>query len=181
MFCLGLAAILSTASQVSADCGCSGAAVVDSGMVVGGGCAGGCGGAVSGGVACGGGVVDGGMGSACAPQVSYVEKTVMVPQQTTETRMVTKTLTRTEARTRTYTVSRQVPRQKPRLVKSRSWFLSNRLVPRRTPSRFPWSSKKSSRIKFAFLEPSPRKFLTRLTKWFTTLKSSRIPSKFRRP
>ena len=46
------------------------------------------------------GIAESQVSSGCAPQVSFVEKTVMVPQQVTEMRTVTKTLSRQEPRTR---------------------------------------------------------------------------------
>ncbi len=95
-FALGLAAMLFGASNVFADCGCGsgGSTVVASGSVISG-------------TVVGGGDA-GGMG--CGAQVSYVEKTIMVPTQVTEMRTVTKNASKMEARTRTYTVTKQVPR-----------------------------------------------------------------------
>ena len=61
----------------------------------------------------GGATADGGA-SACGPTYQTVERTIMVPQQVTETRTVTRTVYRQEQRERTYTVHRQVPRQETR-------------------------------------------------------------------
>jgi hypothetical protein len=69
-----------------------------------GGCASPCGNSYSAG--CGGAT------SSCGGGVHYVQKTIYVPQWSTETRTVTCTEYRNEVRTRTYNVARQVPRTK---------------------------------------------------------------------
>ena len=90
-FSLGLATLLFAAGSVFAgDCGCGSA--TGSGSVV------------------SGTVVGGGNTCGCGAQISYVEKTILVPTQVTEMRTVNKTASKMEARTRTYTVTRQVPR-----------------------------------------------------------------------
>ncbi|MFM8402306.1 MAG: hypothetical protein ACKOAH_31160, partial [Pirellula sp.] len=92
---LGMAAALSASVSYAGDCGCAGASAAPAQQVASG--CGGCGGsgAVSGGVVSGGvigaaGAVAGGAG--CGAQISYVERTVMVPTQVTEKRTVSKTV-----------------------------------------------------------------------------------------
>ena len=89
---LGLAAALSASVSYAGDCGCGSAAAP---VQAASGC-GGCGSAdgssaVSGGVVSGGvvgadGAISGGAG--CGAQISYVERTVMVPTQVVEKRSV---------------------------------------------------------------------------------------------
>jgi hypothetical protein len=75
VFALGLAATILGASNVFADCGCGSTAAVAASSA--------CGGSGSAVIASAG-------ASACGSQVTYVEKTVMVPTQVVEKRMVTK-------------------------------------------------------------------------------------------
>ncbi len=78
---MGLAATLSSAGLVNAQCSsCGGGEVVSSGCGV----------------------------PSCGPQ--YTEKTIMVPQYVTETKVVTVTQYQQETRQRTYKVCKQVPR-----------------------------------------------------------------------
>ena len=98
---LGLAAVLGASVSYAGDCGCgtttahthvaSGNGTIVSGGVVGGGSA----------------MVDGSVGG-CGAQISYVERTVMVPTQVTEKRTVNKTVYNTEERERRYNVTKRV-------------------------------------------------------------------------
>ena len=100
---LGLATILGASVSFAGDCGCGNAA--SSAHV-----ASGCGSAAGNGVV-GGGVVGGEAGAAgCGAQITYVERTVMVPTQVTEKRSVNKTVYSTEERERRYNVTKRVPR-----------------------------------------------------------------------
>ena len=109
VFALGLAALLS-ASNVNADCGCGSAATVATSA---------CCGSV-------GGVIASAGASACGSQVTYVEKTVMVPTQVVEKRMVTKTTYKTEEKQEEYTIVKMVPRTVVREEK----YTEVRMVPR---------------------------------------------------